>query len=270
MAAPDGSIGVFAFDKGAIVRFDTLGAPLEERRLPAPPNGNVALLRGDPVYTASPRRAEEDAAPSQLALVIDRGAVIDTVTTVPAPESEYFQLPNCGIGLNIPPLLSPEIVWAVAGDRLFYNNAAELDVRVYADDGLVRIVRRSLPPLPGTLDIAVAEMRDTFRIRGGPYDCRIAAREVAEVQGYAAVAPHVARIVASAEGGFWIRRRSADGTKPIDVFDAGGVYLGTLPHDAPWPSAFMPDGSFLAVEKDEFDVPRIVRYRVAGGLLSES
>lgn len=65
------------------------------------------------------------------------------------------------------------------------------------------------------------------------------------------------------EGRLWVQRGHVRGERaPIDLFAADGEYLGTLQDGAPYPAAFMPGGSVVAVETDELDVPRVVVYRV--------
>ena len=57
-------------------------------------------------------------------------------------------------------------------------------------------------------------------------------------------------------------RRGTDPSLVGDVFDASGEYIGTLEGQHPFPVAFLPNGDLLAVEKDEWDVERVVRYKI--------
>ena len=78
--------------------------------------------------------------------------------------------------------------------------------------------------------------------------------------------PVVRGVRSTWDGGLWIQRRGEDpwdDDGPIDVFDAGGEYVGTLAPSAPgMPAAFGPDGLVLYWETDELDVPTIVVKRL--------
>ena len=61
----------------------------------------------------------------------------------------------------------------------------------------------------------------------------------------------------------WVERRGVgEESRPIDVFEPGGRYLGTLPAEFPFPTAFLPDERVLVITRDEFDVQRIAVMRL--------
>ena len=67
------------------------------------------------------------------------------------------------------------------------------------------------------------------------------------------------------EGNIWVRRRGegfeSDG--PIDVVTADGRYVGTFPKDSTeMPDAFGPNGMAAFIERDDFDVARVVVRRL--------
>ncbi len=78
--------------------------------------------------------------------------------------------------------------------------------------------------------------------------------------------PVVRGVRATWDGGLWIQRRGEDpldDAGPIDVFNAGHEYVGTLPAGAPgMPVAFGPDGLAVHLERDELDVLTVVVSRV--------
>ena len=87
-----------------------------------------------------------------------------------------------------------------------------------------------------------------------------------EKQGHAPVLPAVGEIALAPDRSIWVRRGSVKGEDPIvDVFDGDGTYLGTLPPGSPYPATFLPDGSVVAIERDEMDIDRLVVYRVQRG-----
>jgi hypothetical protein len=80
--------------------------------------------------------------------------------------------------------------------------------------------------------------------------------------------PVLDRIATDWDGRIWVARRGprlgADG--PIDILNARGGYIGTLPAGRMGlPVAFGPDGLVAFVEPDEMDVPvvRVERVRLA-------
>lgn len=87
-------------------------------------------------------------------------------------------------------------------------------------------------------------------------------REGIEERGFHEEVPVVRGVRATWEGSLWIQRRGDepwDDSGPIDVFNGGGEYLGTLAAGATaMPDAFGPDGLVAFVEVDELDVPTIV------------
>jgi hypothetical protein len=64
----------------------------------------------------------------------------------------------------------------------------------------------------------------------------------------------------------WVKRNGpAVGEEgPLDIFDADGDYLGTVPPgEGSIPDAFGPDGLAAYIETDELDVPRVVVRRLS-------
>jgi hypothetical protein len=61
----------------------------------------------------------------------------------------------------------------------------------------------------------------------------------------------------------WVRTpQRGVGDGPIDVVGADGTYVGTLPAGTDVPAAFARDGRAAYIERDEWDVPRIVVRRL--------
>lgn len=262
---PDGVVGVASMRKRALVRFDSLDTPLDERPIRAQPGEPVHAFDDGLVYVTPVARDGDEVSVTIRALVLARGGTMDTIAHTSVDRPRFFQLPDCPIRLSQPPLLAPGIVWTTTPSRVYWSAGTDAAVHVWENGAATQIVRRSLAPIEATPQLAAAEMQDTFRITAGNNDCRIPAEKVVEVRGYAPVAQLVADIAAAPDGHLWVRRRAADGTKPIDVFDPDGAYLGTLPPEAPWPGAFLADGTFVALEKDELDLQSVVRYRVVPG-----
>lgn len=75
--------------------------------------------------------------------------------------------------------------------------------------------------------------------------------------------PALDRLAVTPGGRVWARRAALRGEEAaIDVLDATGEYLGTLPPGAPFPIAFLSEDRLLAKETDELDIEYLVVYLV--------
>lgn len=116
--------------------------------------------------------------------------------------------------------------------------------------------------IQSTLELAAWEVGQGDSLRA--FGCAVPAAEAARKLGYADVAPIVRSLAVTPDGGVWLRRRAGvPGELPIDVLDATGAYVGTLPSESPFPALFRGTDEIVAVETDDFDVPHIVVYRIA-------
>jgi hypothetical protein len=153
------------------------------------------------------------------------------------------------------------MVWAAAGNRIAVNDDDVYSVRIIDQGVLTAVWRRDLPVIQSTPELAAWEVAqgDSLRIR----DCVVSAEDAARQFGYAAVAPIVGSMAVTPEGGVWLKRRtSVPGELPIDVIDATGAYVGTLPGESPFPALFRTTDEIVTVEFDDFDVPHVVVYRI--------
>lgn len=150
---------------------------------------------------------------------------------------------------------------------------------------VTRSIRRSVEPIRATRALAIAELGEGFKINFGRGPCTIDPAEMVDGRGYAETIPMILNVLLSPEGELWVERRAGAGaagsgyagggvggggaTEPpgsgtgtlgslIDLFDASGAYRGTLPPGTPFPIILLPGGRFGVVEKDEFDVARLV------------
>jgi hypothetical protein len=115
--------------------------------------------------------------------------------------------------------------------------------------------------IPSTLELAAWEVAegDSLRVRG----CAVPAEEAARKIGYAEIAPIVRSLAVAPDGGVWLSRRTeVPGELPIDVLDATGAYVGTLPGKSPFPALFRGSDEIIAVETDDFDRRHVVVYRI--------
>jgi hypothetical protein len=91
-------------------------------------------------------------------------------------------------------------------------------------------------------------------------------QERIESMEFAEEIPVISGMAVDWAGRIWIERTGPNIGEPgpIDVLDAGGIYLGTLqPQQFELPDAFGPTGLVAFLERDEMDVPRVVVKRVS-------
>lgn len=81
--------------------------------------------------------------------------------------------PSCGGGINFPPLFTPHVVWDHRGGLMAVAPEDAYRIDLYDDGRLVRSVRRSIPPLEATRELAIAEAGDGFRIDFGRGPCTV-------------------------------------------------------------------------------------------------
>lgn len=260
---PDGIVGVYDYTKRGVLRFAADGSPLETMRVNRPPRYGAVLagsgLLG--VYSEFTMGADYET----VRLVYTEGADSVEIAALQVGDMKPVDF-GCVSISGMSPLLQPDLVYAVAGDRVLINAGAEYVVRAHGLDGRVHtVITRDLPPVPATAELARLEVGDSMRIRIGTEVCSVPAEKVVEARGYASVVPAVRGIVAAPDGGFWVRRGVGRDNPTIDVFAADGEYLGTLPEGTPFPAAFRGPDEIVTVERDELDLPYVVVYRIERG-----
>jgi hypothetical protein len=258
---PAGDVAVYDFARRALVRFDAEGSFTGTFSIPGPLQRQVALLEdGRVVAAVTQRTAAPDSADFQLLVLGDDTVEVAGVRQFTRPEPRQF---SCG-STAMPPYFGPRIVWAAASNRIAFSDDATYSVRI-ADVGRVGgIWSRDLPTLRSTLGLAAWEVAqgDSLRFFG----CTVPAEEAARQFGYADTAPTIQDLAVAPDGAVWVRRRTqAPGELRVDVLDATGAYLGTLPVGSPFPALFRGANEVVTVERDALDRPLVVVYRVHKG-----
>lgn len=202
------------------------------------------------------------------------GDAADTLAVLPAGQS--FQMSGGAPQFRF---FEAEPVWDAASDgRLMSAMNSDYRIEVRNPEGeLVRVVTRAFERRPVTESDQremTAAIRELMMEQGAP------PQAVEMILGQATFAdfyPAFAQLLAGPNGSLWIQRiasaeelgASGDfdlqnlGSDDWDVFDAEGRYLGVVT----MPTRFTPirvDGeAFWGIQRDEFDVQSIVRYRLA-------
>lgn len=256
--APDGAVVVYDFARRGLVRFDAEGSFVGVLPLPGPLQRKVVLLNDGRVAAAVTQPTS--VADSLDFLVLTLGADTAQVARVRQLGVLRAQHFSC-MSLASPPYFAPNVAWDGAGDRLVFNDDPSYTLRIHDHGRLAALWRRDLPLISATLDLAAWEVAqgDSLRVR----DCAVSAQEAADKFGYAKTAPIVRAVSVTPEGGVWVRRRTeVPGVRPIDVFDAAGTYVGTLPEESPFPALFRGRDEIITVETDDVDLPHVVIYRI--------
>jgi hypothetical protein len=214
------------------------------------------------------------AAPSRDALVFFDGAVGDTLAVLPAGESFQF-----GAG-GVPQLrfFEAEPSWDATPDGRLIS-AMNSDYRIEVRDAagtLERIVTRPVEPravTEGDRDAMSVAIRNLMTDAGAPPQ---AVNMMMNSATFADTYPAFFQVLAGPNRTLWVQQfATADelgaqedfdmqnlGSVRWDVFDAEGRYLGVMT----MPEKFQPirvDGdAFWGVQRDEFDVQSVVRYRL--------
>lgn len=262
----DGTVHVYDIGKRGLVRFTPDGSPLPEVRLDAL-GGMIegyALLDGVVIAKTTVRPSAEDDPLNALVAVSETGDTTHLLQT-PSPPMKPAEF-SCVAISGMTELFAPELRWAAGASRIYAVAAAEYVIDVYEGGRRVASFRRDLAPRPASRELAIRAVGEKMEVRfdvGG--SCVIQPDEVVDVRGYAKVVPTIGETAVAPDGTVWVQRYAVrDEAVPIDILGPDGAYLGTLPAGTPFPAAFYPDGRIVVVEKDEFDVPRVVVYRVEG------
>jgi hypothetical protein len=268
--SPEGTVSIFDFGKGGLVRFDADGAVLPEERFEHFPMPNrqrhfAEASHGFVVSTMStPKTADDELNERSNQLRSFQGADTTTLVEVPLPPSEMVRYERCGGGLRLPPLFLPEIIWDGEDDQIVVSSGPEYMLAIFHGGTATRSIRRAIAPARATRELAIAELGEGFKIDFGRGPCTISPQEMTDGRGYADVVPVILNVLLSPEGEVWVERRVGGGVagSRIDIFDPTGAYLGTLPAGTPFPLMLLPGGRIAVEEKDEFDVARLVIMRV--------
>jgi hypothetical protein len=194
--------------------------------------------------------------------VLEGNSVRALARSRPTPTvTAHFE--GCGPmpGSRGPIIFAPDLPWDVHDSLVAFAAEAGYVVRVANLEGRVfRSVRRGVRARPATRADAEHWAREhPIRVTSGAGECRIRPGEMVDKMGFADSLPSISGIRLAPDGTLWVQRWTVgDEPGPVDVFDASGEYLGTLPEGVPFPLEFTPGGHVLVAERDELDIERLV------------
>jgi hypothetical protein len=260
--SPEGEVSVFDFGKGGLVRFAADGTVLPElpfREFPTwSKQRHFAVAGSGYAVSANAISPLAERRTHQL-----RRLVEDTVTTLAELEPvELRQLlvDRCGGGIRRAPIFAPDLIWDAQAERIAANSEPGYTVTIFEHGRPLSSIRRAIEPSPATRALAFTEVAEGLAMTFGHGPCNITPQELVDGLGFAEIVPIILNVRLAHDGTLWVERRADGGAagSRIDLFDPTGAYLGTLPPDTPFPVLLMPGGRMAVIEKDEFDVARLV------------
>lgn len=164
---------------------------------------------------------------------------------------------------------SPRMLAAVLPDgSVAFSDSTAYAIRIArAGEGVVRILKRPLHPIPVTNRVRRAERDRRLRLarERSPVVGPAARERIADLEFFAEVSI-VRDLSAGWDGEIWVRRHGeepGDDHGPIDVLTMDGRYLGSIRAGiTAIPDAFGPDGLMAFIETDELDAATVVVKRL--------
>lgn len=192
---------------------------------------------------------------------------------------------NALSGLTQPLVFEPPLLAGVLPDGgIVHSDSSAYELNITPPDSreVARIIRRPLRPQPVTSRIEkdYLEEREARRGGGGGGGGMVVMSttggsnssganqsfsfDLPEPEFFPEI-PILRALFTTWEGRIWVQRRGdePESAGPIDVVTGDGRYVGTFPTDAiEMPDAFGPNGMAAFIERDEFDVARVVVRRL--------
>ena len=252
--------------------------------MPDPRGGAVFVAVGAPVLASEMvNRAGTSHTTRPIERLDIRGDVVirDTVATAWLPEGGHpMAIGMSGLGAvwrapdgrsRVARAFPPRMLAGVLPDGgVAFSDSLAYAIKIARPgEGVWRILKRPLQPIPVTRGIRAAERERRLRkAEGRPLGVDRATRERIANLEFFDVVSIVRDLRTGWDGQIWVRRHGeepSDDLGPIDVLTMDGRYLGTHPPGtAAMPDAFGPDGLVAFIERNELDVQTVVVRRLAG------
>jgi len=204
----DGSVSVVDLGKGALVRFDSTGSPLDQEPLAYPYLVDPAYSDGLLVGLLQHPPAPPDSTLREL-VVVDAGTYT-TLARLRGPPPVDADL-GCAHVTGLPRIFEPEMhAVALSGSkRIAVSRSPAYVLEILDTPGrLLRRVDRAISPLPASTRLASEELGPgSRRFPGtGGTPCEVDADVVVEARGFAEVVPAARNLIATGDGGWWVER----------------------------------------------------------------
>lgn len=242
----DGAVAVWDAGRGIVSRWSGAGDLLDEER--------ADLAYWGPGFAVGENRL--------VAVTSSTTGSVQTqrlVVRTPEDTAVVHELPitltqadfPCGT-MQAQKVFAPWFVWTAHADTILVVDAPAYRIDAYADGKRVSSMRRDVPPIPATSEMAVSAVESG----PGPYrglmrSCPATAAEIATAVGHEEVVSPIQNVAVDPVGRLWVTR-TANGVEPafVDVFAADGEYQGTM--QAPGvPVAFPSESTFVSLRLGE-------------------
>lgn len=253
--APDGRVSVSDFGRGRVITWGADGSLLGEDA-GEDPGGSFRRLPDGEVREVQEWESER----TIHRLVHIREGEDTTVVASIEWTGRPITLESCGMRFSgMPAIFTPTLRWDASGGRISVAAGSEYEIRVSDAGQPTLYVRRRLTPPEATEALALLELGEGMAVTtsGGRRVCEPS--EVIQQRGLSRVVPLIEQVVLDPDGRIWAQRFvPGEEPGPVDLFEADGEYLGTLPPDRPLPIGFLPDGRIMTAETDAMDIQRLV------------
>lgn len=247
-----------------LLRLSAEGEPLPSLEIRAPIFGaaEVALVDTTPVFRWW-QWTTRSSGISQLIWGSEEPQVVAQMAEGGNEDQRPF--PSCPQGFPGRKYLDPGMVWTASAAGVAIVAAHDYEIRVVSAEGrLERIIRRDVTREPVTTQALLEHLDDPFMAntgRGPQALCPVPLEEAIRIKGHMERVPAITALALSRDGEIWARRGAIPFERGrIDVYDANGTPLGTLPAGTPFPLAFTP-GGIASVREDAMGVSRLVVWR---------
>jgi hypothetical protein len=263
--SPGGGVFVFDVMNRRLERFDSALVPLAPDPLLVHYSGGRMAFAGG--FLVLPTGDPDD--PRAGTQILTALSDTDTLEIVRYRRERTgpIQLESCGMRLSgISPIFGATTLWATGPEArvaVLGTGRYEIDVYRGPDFHLERRIRRMVPPIPATKELAEATVGDGMRVMTPAEERVCDASEVVEKRGFAREVPPVAGVAVSPGGEILLQRWAPEGEpRSTDVLSANGDYVGTLPAGFPFPRAFLGNDRIVVTEEDEMELTSVVVYRI--------
>jgi hypothetical protein len=270
VAAMGGAVGVYDAGRLGIARFTLDGRYDGVREVDHPPGSDGFAILDDALVLveAVGHREPGDSVRDEL-VRIGPDAEREVIASLRKARPRHHRYTGC-VGIALGPVFSPAVVWTALDGRIGAAAGTPYAIEVRSEGERRTIVREVESRAVDESD-AAGELRDrtvTTPAMSGPWGsvpasrCTITAEEQAEVRGFEPELQSVREMVFRPGGELWVKRGHLTGEEPlIDRFDAEGSYLGTRT-GGPFPSVFLSQDTFAAIDQDEMEVPIVRIFRI--------
>lgn len=259
---PDGTLMVWDVGRSILSRWSPSGELQGEERAPVQYWGPGFAAHRDAVITVTTEEDPSGARMVQRLVTVSPDEDLRTLHELPI---ELGVMRVGGGAMPAPKILAPSLIWAAKGDRVYVLNGPGYRIDVYNGGKLTRSMRRDVPSIPVSRDLAL----EAVESGPGPYSgfmrrANVTAEQIVSSVGHEKLTSPVQAIAIDPDGRIWVTR-THDGLRPaeIDILSAHGEYEGSLV--APGlPVAFLSASEFVALQvAEETGIVRLVLYQLS-------